>query len=165
MTEPTEAADRPVIAAAVIVHDGRVLLVRRRVAEGALSWQFPAGEVEPGEDVEAAAVRETEEETGLTVRDVKFLGQRTHPATGRRMAYTACELVAGVAVVGDEDEIDEVVGRRRGTAAARALRVLRARLGLPRCGAQGLTGGRKRERPALPGRASARFGRGVRHAV
>ena len=108
MIRPTEAADRPVIAAAVIVHDGRVLLVRRRVTEGALSWQLPAGEVEPGEDVEAAAVRETAEETGLTVRAVQFLGQRVHPATGRRMAYTACEVVDGVAVVGDEDEIDEV---------------------------------------------------------
>ena len=108
MTEPTEATERPVIAAAVIVHERRVLLVRRRVAEGALSWQFPAGEVEPGEDVEAAAVRETAEETGLSVRAVKPLGQRTHPATGRRMAYTACEVLDGVAVIGDEDEIDEV---------------------------------------------------------
>lgn len=108
MTQPSETVARPVIAAAVIVHERRVLLVRRRIAEGSLSWQLPAGEVEPGEDVEAAAVRETVEETGLSVRAVKPLGQRTHPATGRRMTYTACEVVAGVAVVGDEDEIDEV---------------------------------------------------------
>src|SRR4051812_992249 len=33
--------DRPPIAAAIIVDDGRVLLVRRRVEEGLLSWQFP----------------------------------------------------------------------------------------------------------------------------
>ncbi|GIF01786.1 NUDIX hydrolase [Paractinoplanes rishiriensis] len=46
------------IAAAVIVDDGRVLLVRRRVYEGRLSWQFPAGKVEPGESPDAAAVRE-----------------------------------------------------------------------------------------------------------
>ena len=108
MTQPSETEPRPVIAAAVIVHDGRVLLVRRRVAEGALSWQLPAGEVEWGESLEAAAVRETAEETGLAVRAVQPLGQRVHPVTGRRMAYTACEFVAGVAVVGDEDEIDEV---------------------------------------------------------
>ena len=41
-------SDPAPIAAAVIVDDGRVLMVRRRVAEGDLSWQFPAGQVEPG---------------------------------------------------------------------------------------------------------------------
>ncbi len=31
----------PAVAAAVVVQDGCVLLVRRRVSEGALSWHFP----------------------------------------------------------------------------------------------------------------------------
>jgi hypothetical protein len=47
---------RPAIAAAIIVSNGHVLLVRRRLTEGSLSWQFPAGEVEPGETAEQAAV-------------------------------------------------------------------------------------------------------------
>ncbi|MGW5234000.1 NUDIX hydrolase [Streptomyces nodosus] len=64
--------ERPGIAAAIVVHEGRVLMVRRRVSEGQLSWQFPAGEVEPGEAREDAAVRETQEETGLTVAAVKL---------------------------------------------------------------------------------------------
>ena len=59
------------IAAAVIVKDGQVLMVRRRVKEGQLSWQFPAGAVEPGETGEEAAVRETREEVGLTVAAIK----------------------------------------------------------------------------------------------
>jgi 8-oxo-dGTP diphosphatase len=96
------------IAAAIIVNDGRVLLVRRRVAEGELSWQFPAGEVEPGEAPEDAAVREAHEETTLTVTALKRLGERVHPATGRSMVYVACEAVAGTAQVGDEDELAEV---------------------------------------------------------
>ena len=58
MSEPT--TERPAIAAAVIINDGQVLLVRRRVKEGELSWQFPAGQVEPGETGEQAAVRETQ---------------------------------------------------------------------------------------------------------
>jgi 8-oxo-dGTP diphosphatase len=38
-----------VVAAAAVVDDGRVLLVRRRVEEGRLPWQFPAGKLNPGE--------------------------------------------------------------------------------------------------------------------
>lgn len=82
------------IAAAVVVHRGRVLLVRRRVAEGALSWQFPAGAVEEGESAGTAAVREAWEETGLRVRVLRTLGERVHPATGRLIAYVACAVVA-----------------------------------------------------------------------
>ena len=37
------------IAVAIVVSDGRVLMVRRRQKEGALHWQFPSGSVETGE--------------------------------------------------------------------------------------------------------------------
>jgi 8-oxo-dGTP pyrophosphatase MutT (NUDIX family) len=79
MTSQVDTASAAV-AAAVIVLDGRVLMVRRRVAEGQLSWQFPAGKIEPGESAEAAAVRETNEEVGITVEAVHHLGERVHPA-------------------------------------------------------------------------------------
>ncbi|MFF0629780.1 NUDIX hydrolase [Streptomyces sp. NPDC004296] len=106
MTEAT-MPDRP-IAAAVIVRGGRVLLVRRAVEEGDLRWQFPAGKVEAGESPEQAAVRETEEETGLTVEAVKTLGDRVHPNTGRLMHYVACSPISGEAHVADEEELAEV---------------------------------------------------------
>ncbi|MFC5803301.1 NUDIX hydrolase [Streptomyces formicae] len=98
----------PGVAAAIIVHEGRVLMVRRRVSEGVLSWQFPAGKVEPGESREEAAVRETEEETGLSVAAMKLLGERVHPKTGRLMSYTACEVVSGTAHVAAPEELAEL---------------------------------------------------------
>jgi 8-oxo-dGTP diphosphatase len=100
----------PPVSAAVIVRDGRALLVRRRHPEGDLVWQFPAGKVEPGESAEESAVRETAEETGLTVVAVKLLGERVHPKTGRQMSYVAAEVTpdSGEARVGDEDEIAEI---------------------------------------------------------
>lgn len=104
----TDAADRPAISAAIIVQDGKLLLAQRRVKEGSLSWQFPAGEVEDGETVEQAAVRETIEEVGLTVTAEKFLGERIHPNTGRRMAYVACTIESGEAHVADDDELAAV---------------------------------------------------------
>ncbi|MCX5377664.1 NUDIX hydrolase [Streptomyces sp. NBC_00091] len=100
--------DQPGIAAAIVVHEGRVRMVRRRVSEGQLSWQFPAGKVEPGEAREDAAVRETREETGLAVEAVELLGERVHPATGRLMSYTACEVVGGEAYVADSGELAEL---------------------------------------------------------
>jgi 8-oxo-dGTP diphosphatase len=106
MTETT--TEKPGISAAIIVQDGKVLMVRRRVSEGELMWQFPAGAIEPGEAAEDAAVRETAEETGLVVTSIKLLGERVHPKTQRLMSYTACEPVQGEARVADEDELDAV---------------------------------------------------------
>ncbi|MET9150027.1 NUDIX domain-containing protein [Streptomyces griseoflavus] len=105
-TETT--TNKPGISAAIIVADGKVLMVRRRVSEGELMWQFPAGAIEDGEAAEEAAVRETVEETGLVVVAVKLLGERVHPKTGRLMSYTACEPLEGEARVADEEELDAV---------------------------------------------------------
>lgn len=104
----TEQQTQQGIAAAVVVDDGKVLLVRRRVAEGDLSWQFPAGGIEDGETPEQAAARETYEETGLSVDAQMLLGERVHPKTGRHMSYVVCQLVTGQAHVADADELAEV---------------------------------------------------------
>lgn len=106
MTETT--TEKPGISAAIIVSEGKVLMVRRRVGEGELLWQFPAGAIEPGEAAVDAAVRETDEETGLTVKALRLLGERVHPKTGRLMSYTACEVVSGEARVADDEELDAV---------------------------------------------------------
>jgi 8-oxo-dGTP diphosphatase len=107
MTTETKT-ERPGISAAIIVSDGCVLMVRRRVKEGELSWQFPAGGIEDGESPEQAAVRETLEETGLKVEATALIGQRVHPKTQREMSYTACRVIGGEAHVADADELDAV---------------------------------------------------------
>lgn len=104
----TETTDKPGISAAIIVQGDRVLMVRRAVKEGELSWQFPAGAIEDGETAEQAAVRETQEETGLTVEVIKLIGDRVHPKSGRFMSYTACTILSGEAHVADADELDAV---------------------------------------------------------
>ncbi|MFD5910266.1 NUDIX hydrolase [Streptomyces massasporeus] len=105
----TTETKKPGISAAIIVDEGRVLMVRRRVGEGDLLWQFPAGAIEDGEAAEDAAVRETIEETGLVVTAIRQIGYlESHPKSGREMFYTACEPVQGEARVADEEELDAV---------------------------------------------------------
>lgn len=60
------------VALALARESGRVLLVRNaRSAQGlaVAYWDLPGGTVEPGEPLEAALLREVEEETGLHVTD------------------------------------------------------------------------------------------------
>jgi 8-oxo-dGTP diphosphatase len=55
-----------IVAAAVIVEDGRVLLTQRPGGTHLEHlWEFPGGKVEEGEAPEAALVRELREELGI----------------------------------------------------------------------------------------------------
>ena len=55
--------------------DSRVLLVKHTYTPG---WHFPGGGVERGESIETALVRETLEETGVVVEDMRLFGLYTH---------------------------------------------------------------------------------------
>jgi 8-oxo-dGTP diphosphatase len=106
MTETT--TEKPPLSMAVVVSEGKLLMIRRREREGDLLWALPGGAIEDGETPEEAAVRETVEETGLVVAAMKVLGERVHPKTHRTMSYTACEVLQGEAKVADADELDAV---------------------------------------------------------
>lgn len=65
----TGRPDRPSVGVgAVLIHEGRVLLIRRGKEPLRGRWVVPGGTVELGETLEQALVREVEEETGLLVR-------------------------------------------------------------------------------------------------
>lgn len=58
----------PVVAAALVDQDGRILLQQRPAGkELAGLWEFPGGKIESGESPEAALIRELAEELGISV--------------------------------------------------------------------------------------------------
>jgi 8-oxo-dGTP diphosphatase len=54
------------VAAALIVRDGKILIGQRRPDQPmALQWEFPGGKIEAGESAEQALARELDEELGI----------------------------------------------------------------------------------------------------
>ena len=75
----------------IVVHNGRVLLVRRGRPPLKDKWSIPGGLVEVGEKLTEAVVRELEEETGIVVDPTHILGVferiQRGPKSGRRVRY------------------------------------------------------------------------------
>jgi 8-oxo-dGTP diphosphatase len=102
----SESPQKVVIA--VVQWDDRFLLVRRKMAEGRLAWNFPGGKIESGETGLAAAEREVLEETGVQCQASRKMGERHHPDTGRLLIYVLCDYKAGEAHNSEPDKSTEV---------------------------------------------------------
>jgi 8-oxo-dGTP pyrophosphatase MutT (NUDIX family) len=78
---------RPAVTVATIVErDGTYLMVEETTRAG-LRLNQPAGHLEPGETIVAAAVRETLEETGYHVRPTALVGIYRWLAPGTGITY------------------------------------------------------------------------------
>lgn len=60
-----------------VVDGGRMLLMRKKRGLGAGKINAPGGRLEPGESFEACAVREVEEELGVTPIGVAYVGENS----------------------------------------------------------------------------------------
>lgn len=87
-----------IVAAAVVIENGRVLLTQR--AEGqhlAGLWEFPGGKLEDGESPEEALVRECREECAIEIKvgpilDVTFY---RYPEKDVLLLFYRCSPVSG----------------------------------------------------------------------
>jgi 8-oxo-dGTP pyrophosphatase MutT (NUDIX family) len=93
--EASVAWSRVVAACVIQNEEGKYLLVQEAQPKVYGLWNIPAGHVDKGESIEAAAVRETKEEAGFDVKLLKKIGI-WHDAVEEavRHAFTA-EIVGG----------------------------------------------------------------------
>lgn len=95
----------PKLAVAVVVEQaGKIVLQRRTIDPGLGGWTLPSGYVERGEPPAVAAVREVQEEVGLTVRLTRLIGLYADEGDVVVLAVYAGEIVAGDLVCGEESD-------------------------------------------------------------
>jgi len=95
---------------AIIIENGRVVLVKRAKPPQQAQWSIPGGALEVGELVREAAAREAREETGLIVEPGELLGvyDRVIRNSEQRVQYHyvlidfLCRYVAGELVAADD---------------------------------------------------------------
>lgn len=95
-------ADPKVAVAVVIERDGALLLGRRVNTPGQGKWSLPAGYVDRGEVVEAAAAREAREELGVPVTIQRLIGLYSSAGDPVILAVYAAAIRAGEPVAGDD---------------------------------------------------------------
>lgn len=79
-----------VVVASVVERDGRFLVVEERDEEGRLVINQPAGHLDRGETLIAAATRETLEETAWHTEPLAIIGIYTYPRPGTDIVYMRC---------------------------------------------------------------------------
>lgn len=94
------APDRPssqatlLVAAAVLIEEGRVLLSQRKAGTHlAGAWEFPGGKVRPGEDPRDALARELDEELGIetAIGDILEVTFHAYPERAVLLLFYAAE--------------------------------------------------------------------------
>jgi 8-oxo-dGTP diphosphatase len=95
-----------------VLHDGRLLLIRRGREPGQGFWAVPGGKVDLGERLADAAVREVMEETGLaiSVGPVVWVGESIGPGDPPEWHYTLVDFLGaptgGSAIEASDDAAD-----------------------------------------------------------
>jgi ADP-ribose pyrophosphatase YjhB (NUDIX family) len=94
----------PKVAVATIITDGhgQILLVRRAIEPGYGKWVIPGGYVDRGEEVQAAAVREALEESGVHVRLDRLVNIYSYPGRLPVIIVYAASMTGGCLACDDE---------------------------------------------------------------
>lgn len=95
----------------LITRGEEVLLIKRRYEPFKDQWCFPGGHVDQGEQVREAAVREAEEETGITIELDRIIG--VYDAPGRDPRGPVISIAYSAHPVNPSEEAEAATDARR----------------------------------------------------
>jgi ADP-ribose pyrophosphatase YjhB (NUDIX family) len=96
--------DPKVVACSIVNMEGRIVLLKRAIDPQRGKWVLPGGYVDRGEEVTAAALRETGEECGLRTRIQRLLGVYSYPGRMAVVVVYVADYVSGDLKADDESE-------------------------------------------------------------
>lgn len=96
-----------VVAACLIKKENKYLLVQEAQPKAYGLWNLPAGHVDKGETINAAAIREAKEETGYVVRLVKEIALLHEEATSAVKHIISADIIGGE-ILSKTDEILDI---------------------------------------------------------
>lgn len=92
----------------IVIHNNKILLVKRRDSESHLTWQFPAGILKKNKLPEVILEREVKSETNIICKVISNIGTRIHPNTQVICKYYLCEYLGGDLFNADLEENEDV---------------------------------------------------------
>jgi ADP-ribose pyrophosphatase YjhB (NUDIX family) len=96
--------DPKLAALSVVEIEGEIVCLKRGIEPQRGKWVLPGGFVDRGEEVKAAAIRETEEECGVKTRIKDLLGVYSYPGVVVVIVAYLAEYLSGDLLAGDETE-------------------------------------------------------------
>ena len=97
----------------VAVRDGERILLTRYNRPGTPRYVLVAGYVEAGETAEQAAAREVLEETGVRIKNLRYIGSQPWGLSGTLSLAFSAELDGSDAITWDEEELSEACWMHR----------------------------------------------------
>jgi len=107
---------RPFACDAILIEDGKLLLIRRAAEPFKGQWALPGGMIGADETAEDCLKREMKEETALEVEPVQFVGLYSDPKRDPRTTISAAYLVKRISgELGAGDDAGEVAWFKLGS--------------------------------------------------
>lgn len=89
---------------------GEILFVQRSLQKKSLpgAWSFPSGTVEEGETVYETAVREAEEELGVSVKPEEIFAEKELSEVSVKLVFLLCSIKSGEVSIKQPEEIAQL---------------------------------------------------------